>query len=63
MARINGMSPAPTYAEYMASKRIPVECGTCGWKSRRKPGNFVSCPRCGGIAAFQPITVRTQQQP
>jgi len=32
---------------------LPVECGACGWKSRRKPGNTVQCPKCGGIAGFQ----------
>lgn len=31
----------------------PVECGGCGWKSRRKTGNTVTCPKCGGFAAFQ----------
>lgn len=31
----------------------PVECGNCGWTGKRKPGNFVICPKCGSIAAFQ----------
>jgi predicted RNA-binding Zn-ribbon protein involved in translation (DUF1610 family) len=34
-------------------RRLPVECASCGWQGRRKPGNVVQCPRCGGIAAFQ----------
>lgn len=32
--------------------RLPVECG-CGWKSRRKPGAPVQCPKCGAFAGFQ----------
>lgn len=31
-----------------------VECGACGWKGRRKPGDCVWCPKCGALAAFQP---------
>jgi hypothetical protein len=31
----------------------PVECGACGWRSRRKTGNVVICPKCSSIAAFQ----------
>lgn len=30
-----------------------VECGGCGWTGRRKPGNLVQCPRCGGVASYQ----------
>lgn len=29
-----------------------VECASCGWKSRRKTGQTVTCPDCGGIAGF-----------
>lgn len=35
------------------SERLPVECGHCGWKGHRKPGNVVQCPKCGSFAAFQ----------
>lgn len=34
---------------------LPVECGACGWTGKRKPGNPVTCPKCGAWAAFQPI--------
>ena len=30
----------------------PVECGACGWKSLRKTGNVVICPKCGQAAGF-----------
>lgn len=33
---------------------LPVECGICGWKGKRKPGNLVFCPQCGACAGFQP---------
>lgn len=36
------------------SERLPVICAKCGWTGRRKPGNIVQCPKCFGIAAFQP---------
>jgi len=29
-----------------------VECA-CGWQGKRKPGNPVQCPRCGGFASYQ----------
>lgn len=35
-------------------KRLPVECGTCGWTGIRKPGKLVWCPKCGSCAGFQP---------
>lgn len=34
-------------------ERLPVECGACGWKGRRKAGSFAICPKCGAVAAFQ----------
>lgn len=30
-----------------------VACGSCGWTGRRKPGQIVTCPKCGAIAGFQ----------
>jgi predicted Zn-ribbon and HTH transcriptional regulator len=30
-----------------------VECADCGWQGKRKPGNPVQCPRCGGFASYQ----------
>lgn len=36
------------------SERLKVECGNCGWHSRRKPGKIVYCPKCGAPAAYQP---------
>lgn len=38
------------------SALLPVECGACGWTGKRKPGNLVQCPKCGGFAGFQPVT-------
>lgn len=34
-------------------KLLKVECARCGWTGRRKAGNVVWCPKCGGAAAFQ----------
>jgi predicted RNA-binding Zn-ribbon protein involved in translation (DUF1610 family) len=33
---------------------LPVVCASCGWSSRRLPGQTVQCPNCGAMAAFQP---------
>lgn len=38
-------------------KLLAVECGACGWKGRRKPGNLVWCPECGECAAFQRLKI------
>jgi hypothetical protein len=32
---------------------LPVECGGCGWKGRRKAGQVVECPVCREFASFQ----------
>ena len=29
-----------------------VVCATCGWTGRRKTGQIVVCPRCGGICGY-----------
>jgi ribosomal protein S27E len=36
------------------ARLLRVECGGCGWKSRRAAGKLVWCPKCGQCAAFQP---------
>lgn len=36
--------------------RLPVECGGCGWESKRLPGEPVQCLKCGAFASFQEPT-------
>ena len=36
-------------------ERLPVECGSCNWKGKRMSGKLVYCPKCGSLAAFQPL--------
>lgn len=37
----------------MAETMARVICGACGWTGRRKTGQIVVCPRCGGIAGYE----------
>lgn len=36
----------------MNEKFSNAECASCGWTGRRKTGNTVDCPDCGGVAGF-----------
>lgn len=53
---IRGAQEALAYAksdDTVAVLRLPVECGSCGWKGVRATGNVVWCPKCNKPAAFQ----------